>query len=90
MGVKKALDILEPFEITLEKELRDLRKRSEILEIHDDDSRFKIETKEIEEKHLHELEEQATILKLAIKELKNEMLPKKPRKRKSPLTLRGY
>ena len=90
MGVKKALDILEPFENTLEKELRDLRKRSEIFEIYDDDSRFKIETKEIEEKHLHEIEEHAAILKLAIKELKNEMPPKKPRKRKSPLTLRGY
>jgi len=90
MGVKKALDILEPFENTLEKELKNLRKRSEIFKIYDDDSRFKIETKEIEKKHLHEIEEQAALLKLAIKELKNEMSPKKPRKRKSPLTLRGY
>ncbi len=90
MGVRKALDILEPFENTLDTELKNLRKKSEIFEIHDEDSRFKIETKETEEKHLHEIEEQAALLKLAIKELKNEMLPKKPRKRKSPLTLRGY
>jgi len=90
MGVKKALDILEPYENTLEEELKNLRKRSELFQIYDDDSRFKIETKEIEEKYLHEIEQQAAILKLAIKELKNEILPKKPRKRKSPLTLRGY
>ncbi len=90
MGVKKALDILEPYENTLEKELKNLRRRSELFKIYDDDSRFKIETKEIEKKHLHEIEEQAALLKLAIKELKTEMLPKKPRKRKSPLTLRGY
>ena len=90
MGVKKALDILEPYENTLEKELKNLRRRSELFKIYYDDSRFKIETNEIEKKHLHEIEEQATLLKLAIKELKTEMLPKKPRKRKSPLTLRGY
>jgi len=90
MGVKRALDILEPFGYNLEREIKDLRKRAEVFEINDDDSRFKMEAKILEKKHLQEIEQQAALLKIAIKELKNEISPKKPRKRKSPLTLRGY
>ena len=45
MGVKRALDILEPFEKDLEKEIDELRQKSNQFEITDDDPRYQIETK---------------------------------------------
>jgi hypothetical protein len=89
MGIKKALDILEPFEKDLEKEIDELRQKSNQFQINDDDSRYQVETKEFEKKYLLEIERQAEVLKDAIKELKAGYSQKRPRKRKSPLTL-GY
>ena len=89
MGIKRALDILEPFEKDLEREIDELRHKSNQFEITDDDPRYTIETKEFEQKYLQEIEHQAEALKNAIKELKSNFMQKRPHKRKSPLTL-GY
>jgi hypothetical protein len=89
MGIKRALDILEPFEKDLEREIDELRHKSNQFEINDDDPRYKIETKEFEQKYLQEIEHQAEVLKNAIRELKSNSAQKRPHKRKSPLTL-GY
>lgn len=89
MGIKKALDILEPFEKNLEKEIDELRQKSNQFQVNDDDSRYQVETKEFEKKYLQEIEHQAEVLKDAIRELKSGYASKRPRRRKSPLTL-GY
>jgi TATA-binding protein-associated factor Taf7 len=89
MGIKRALDILEPFERDLEREIDELRHKSNQFEITDDDSKSQIETKEFEQKYLQEIEHQAEVLKNAIRELKSSTTQKRPHKRKSPLTL-GY
>ena len=89
MGIKRALDILEPFEKDLEREIDELRQKSNQFEITDDDPRYQIETKEFEKKYLQEIEHQADVLKNAIRELKAGSTQKRPHRRKSPLTL-GY
>jgi hypothetical protein len=89
MGIKKALDILEPFEKDLEKEIDEMRQKSNQFEVNDDDSRYQVETKEFEKKYLQEIERQAEVLKDAIRELKSGSAQKRPRKKRSPLML-GY